>query len=213
MNSKALYDLSYGVYIVTAMDGQRPTGCIANSVMQITSDPATVAVSINHNNFTNRCIAQSGRLAVTILAQDSDPALIGRFGFASGQDTNKFDGLAFEMKQGSPVPAAGCGWLACEVLGSYETSTHTVFFARVLDADVRGGAPMTYAYYHQVIKGKSPKNAPTYQPEEPEGPAASPRWKCSVCGYIYDGDTPFEQLPESYACPVCRQPKSVFVQA
>lgn len=209
MDSKVLRNLSYGVYVVTAMDGARPTGCIANSVMQITSDPAVVAVSINHDNFTNRCIAGSGRLAVTILAEDTDPALIGRFGFQSGRDTDKFSGLEFEMHQGLPVPAAGCGWFACEVLGSYDTSTHTVFFARMIDGGQRGGAPMTYAYYHAVVKGKSPKNAPTYQPEETPGAA---RWKCSVCGYIYEGDVPFELLPDSYTCPICRQPKTKFVK-
>lgn len=209
MNGKVLRNLSYGVYLVTSMDGLRPVGCVANSVMQITSDPAVVAVSIHHNNFTNGCIAKSGRLAVTILAEDSDPALIGRFGFQSSRDADKFSGLDFEMKKGSPVPAAGCGWFACEVLGSYETETHTVFFARLLDGEARGGAPMTYAYYHGVVKGKSPRNAPTYQPEEK--PAAS-RWKCGVCGYVYEGEIPFEQLPDSYVCPVCRQPKSVFVR-
>ena len=71
---------------------------------------------------------------------------------------------------------------------------------------------MTYAYYHQVIKGSSPKNAPTYLPPEPQAaPADAPaRWQCSVCGYIYDGEVPFEQLGEDYRCPVCRQPKSAF---
>ena len=214
MDGKALYSLSYGVYLVTTMDGARPTGCVANSVMQITSSPATIAVSLNHDNFTNPCAAKCGKLAVTVLGESSDPALIGRFGFQSGKTVNKFDGLDYTDHGGLPVPNTGVAWLTCEVLDTLETDTHTVFLARVTDAGSLGGTPMTYAYYHNVIKGKSPKNAPTYQPE-PEAPpakAARPVWKCSVCGYIYDGDTPFEELPDSYTCPICKQPKSAFVK-
>ncbi len=88
-----------------------------------------------------------------------------------------------------------------------ETSTHTVFLGEVVDGDVNSADPaMTYAYYHKVVKGKSPKNAPTYLPEEDE-PSGRAVWKCSVCGYVYDGETPFEELPDTYTCPICRQPK------
>ena len=71
---------------------------------------------------------------------------------------------------------------------------------------------MTYAYYHNVIKGKSPKNAPTYIAEEASDKTAEAKYVCSVCGYIYDGDIPFEELPQDYKCPVCRQPKPAFVK-
>ncbi len=92
-----------------------------------------------------------------------------------------------------------------------EDTTHTIFLGKVLDADqLSGQEPMTYAYYHKVVKGKSPKNAPTYLPEEDT--SAKSAWVCSVCGYIYDGETPFEELPEDYTCPICRQPKSVFIR-
>jgi flavin reductase (DIM6/NTAB) family NADH-FMN oxidoreductase RutF/rubredoxin len=213
MNNAALYQLSYGVYLVSTMDGARPTGCIANSIMQITSSPATVAVSLNHNNYTNTCIARSGKFAVAILREDTDPALIGQFGFHSGRDTDKFSGIPYAMHAGQPVPDGCLCWLVCEVADRLETDTHTVFLAKVVDADVGApGTPMTYAYYHNVIKGKSPKNAPTYRAEEAVPAQGSARWKCSVCGYIYDGATPFEQLPEDYLCPVCGQPKSVFVK-
>ncbi|MBQ8647450.1 MAG: flavin reductase [Oscillospiraceae bacterium] len=211
MNKSVLYDLSYGVYVVTTLDGERPTGCVANSVMQITSSPATVAVSLNHNNHTNGCVAKGGRFAVSVLAEETDPALIGRFGFQSGRDADKFEGLEHEVHSGMPIPKADlCGWMVCEVLDTLETETHTVFLAKVVDGEKGSGkTPMTYAYYHNVIKGKSPKNAPTYRGEEQ--PAAEKAvWKCSICGYVYEGETPFEELPDSYTCPICRQPKSVF---
>lgn len=212
MDNTALFDLSYGVYLVSAMDGDRPTGCIANSVMQITSDPVTVALSIHHDNYTNGCIARTGRFAVSILAQDAAPSLIGRFGYRSGKDFDKFEGIRFRMDGGAPVPEIGaCGFLVCEVADRMETPTHTVFLARVTDAErTPGKTPMTYAYYHSVVKGKSPKNAPTYQ--APEEKKAAPRtvWKCRLCGYVYDGAVPFEELPEDYRCPVCGAPKSSF---
>ena len=162
MNTKALWNLSYGVYVVSTWDKGRPTGCTANSAVQITAEPATVAVSINHDNYTNGCIKDCGRFAVNILAEDSPPILIGGFGFRSGRDTDKFDGVESEVRAGLPVLEAGCGYIVCKVIDSMETATHTVFLGEVLDADVRPGVPMTYAYYHNVIKGKTAKNAPTY---------------------------------------------------
>lgn len=211
MNTNAFRKLSYGVYIVSAWDNGRPTGCTANSAMQITSDPATIAVSINHNNYTNKCIAESGRFTVSILSEQSDPSIIGTFGFQSGRDVNKFDAVPFEIRENMPVVQDACAFLCCEVINKMETDTHTVFLGRVLDADLLSGQePMTYAYYHKVVKGKSPKNAPTYLSEEDSAPTSA--WVCSVCGYVYDGETPFEELPNDYACPVCGQPKSVFVK-
>ena len=97
-----------------------------------------------------------------------------------------------------------------------ETATHTVFLGEAIDGDVAGSAPaMSYAYYHNVIKGKSPKNAPTYLPEEETeaaAPAAKEKWVCGICGYVYEGERPFEELPDSFVCPVCKQGKDKFVK-
>ncbi len=214
MDKKVFRNMSYGVYIVTTMDGMRPTGCVANSCMQITSEPSVVAVSINHDNYTNKCIKESKSLAVNILTEETDMTLIGRFGFQSAKDIDKFDGQPFEWAYGNPVLAESCGWFAGDVVGSYETSTHTVFFVEVKDAKTLSGNPMTYAYYHKVKNGVSPKNAPTYQADEQSkddaSSSSSPRWVCPVCGYIYEGDVPFEELPDDWVCPVCKQPKSKF---
>lgn len=214
MNKNAFRSMSYGVYIISAMDGERPTGCTANSAMQITSEPATMAVSINHDNYTNRCIAGSGKFAVSILSEMSEPSIIGTFGFQSGRDVNKFAQVAYEIKAGLPVVTDSCAYVVCEVLDTMETDTHTVFLGKVVDADVLSDQDaMTYAYYHKVVKGKSPKNAPTYLPETEETKAEKEsQYICSVCGYIYSGDVPFENLPDDYVCPVCNQPKSVFVK-
>lgn len=214
MNKNAFRQLSYGVYVISTWDKGRATGCTANSAMQITSDPATIAVSINHDNYTNQCIQESGKFAISILGEHSDPGIIGTFGFKSGKDNNKFDEVEQVVKGYLPVVADACAYIVCDVVDKMETSTHTVFLGKVVDADIlKDDDAMTYAYYHNVIKGKSPKAAPTYIAEEESTDSSAEKtekYVCSVCGYVYDGEIPFEELPDDYVCTVCKQPKSVF---
>ncbi len=203
MNQNAFHKLSYGVYVVSTWDNGRPTGCTANSAMQITASPATIAVSINHNNYTNRCISETGKFAISILAEDSEPSIIGNFGFQSGRETDKFSKVKYSVEDYMPVVSDSCAYIVCEVIDKMETATHTVFLGEVKGAEVFGDRDaMTYAYYHKVIKGKSPKNAPTYIPDEEETKGEDGevrRFKCEVCGYIYEGD----ELPADFKCPVC----------
>ncbi len=210
INKNVFRNLSYGVYVISTMDGDKPTGCVANSVMQITSAPATFAVSMNHDNYTNACIQKSGKFSVSILTEQSDQGLIGIFGFQSGKDINKFENVEKLEKEGLSIVADSCGYIVCKVIDKMETNTHTVFLGEVIAADaLKEGNPMTYAYYHNVVKGKSPKNAPTYVEETVEVPKEG-KWVCSVCGYEYKGELPFEEVPEEFVCPLCKQPKSKF---
>lgn len=210
MNNRAFYNLSYGVYLCTTWDEGRPVGCVANSAMQITSSPASIAVSINKNNYTHKCISETGYFAITVLGEKSEPALIGRFGFQTGKDSDKFSGVAYRVRGKLPVPDDGVAWFSCKVTDKMETATHTVFLGEVIDADLlKQDAPMTYAYYHKVLKGKTAANAPTYiQEEAPQ--ATAERYVCDVCGYEYDGTVPFEQLPDDWVCPLCGVGKEHF---
>ena len=213
MNTMIFRDMSYGVYVTTSMDGNRPVGCITNSIMQITSDPATIAVSVNHDNYTNSCIDKTGKFAFSILSEKSDPSIIGTFGFHSCRDTDKFSNVDYEMAAGLPVIKDSCGYVVCRVIDTMETQTHTVFLGEVVEAESYGNdsAAMTYAYYHKVIRGKAPKNAPTYLPEADGAAEESPRpsgdakktgkWICQVCGYVYEG----EERPADFKCPICGQ--------
>ena len=210
MNPNTFHKLSYGVYVVSTWNNGKPTGCTANSAMQITSSPATIAISINHNNYTNKCIQETGRFAISILAEDSEPSIIGTFGFRSGRDFDKFSEVEYSVKDYMPIVNDSCGYIVCEVIDKMETATHTVFLGEVKGAELFGNRDaMTYAYYHKVIKGKSPKNAPTYisEAEEPDEKKAR-KWKCTVCGYVYEGD----ELPEGYKCPVCGMGEDKFVE-
>ncbi len=209
MNNSAFRALSYGVYILSTWDNGRPTGCTVNSVMQITSSPATIAVSVNKNNYTHDCILKSKKFAISVLHEQSSPDIISVFGFSSGRDTDKFSKVDYAVKGMMPVVANSAAYIVCDLEKTMETNTHTVFLGKVADADVlENKPPMTYAYYHNVVKGKTAKNAPTYIEEKTE----KGKWVCSVCGYVYDGEVPFEELPDDFRCPVCKQPKSAFVK-
>lgn len=166
MNKTTLFNLSYGVYVVTTWAKGKATGCTANSAMQITSSPATIAISINHDNYTNECIKDTGVFALNILGENVDPMVIGSFGFRSGRDIDKFEGIEPLVKGYLPVLPQAMSYITCKVINTMETETHTIFLGEVTDADnLSTDIPMTYSYYHKVIKGTAPKNAPTYQGE------------------------------------------------
>lgn len=218
MNQNAFWNLSYGIYIITVWDGERPTGCTANCAMQITAEPPSIAVSINHDNFTHQCISKTGKFAISVLGHNSDPSTIGIFGFKSGKEINKFDKVKYEKLADMPIVKDACAFITCEVINKMETDTHTVFLGNVLDADILSNdQPITYDYYHKVLRGKSSKNAPTYLADDKqkkeitkEESEKSEKYVCTICNYEYSGDIPFEQLPDDYKCPICGQPKSVF---
>ena len=214
MDMTTLFDLSYGVYAVTTWDEGRAVGCIANSAMQITAEPATIAVSINKDNYTHGCILNAGKFALSVLTEKCDPKVIGNFGFRSARDAgfDKFEGVPQKIVNYLPAVAGASVCITAKLIAHYDCGTHTIFVGEVTDG-VRFSKdpPMTYAYYHKVVKGKSPKNAPTYQAEQPkEETKMEAKYVCTVCGYVYDGDTPFEELPDDYVCPLCGVGKDQF---
>lgn len=203
MDKKVLRNLSYGVYVVTGKDKERNIGCIANSVMQITSDPAVIAVSINHDNYTNKVIKETNKFGVSILKEASDAKIIGTFGFKSSKEIDKFEGVNYKEIAEVPVLEDTCGYMVCKVIDKVETTTHTVFLGEVIELDdyISENA-MTYKYYHENLKGTSPKNAPTYEEvaktsEVKQG--KTKKWRCTICGYVYEG----EELPSDFVCPIC----------
>lgn len=163
MNNNVFKNLSYGVYIVSCKNGDKYTGCTVNSIMQVASSPAMIALSVNKENFTNSCIDEHKKFAVSILSEKSNPLSIGTFGFRSGRNFEKFSVIDYIVKDGLPIIKDACGYLVCEIIDVLQTPTHSVFIAKVLDGDILNDEkPMTYDYYHNVIKGTSPKTAPTF---------------------------------------------------
>ena len=225
MNREAFRKISYGLYLVSSVQDGKFNGQIANSMFQVTSEPSTIAVSINKENLTHAYIQASRVFSVSILSEETPMTFIGLFGFKSGKDVDKFKNLRYRIgKTGAPIVLDNTvAYLEVKVIQELEIGSHTIFVGEVVDYDSLGNdPPMTYAYYHTVRRGKSPKNAPTYEKEEPK--AATPKaasYVCSICGYVYDpaagdpehGDpagTPFEDLPADWSCPVCGADKSHF---
>lgn len=219
MDKKALRKLSYGVFIVGSRDGERLNAQTANVAFQVTAEPPQVAVALNKENLTHEFVSKSGVFSVSILGEDAPLELIGRFGFRSGREFNKLEGVNYKLgKTGAPVVLEGAvAWLECKVVKSLDIGTHTLFVGELVNAEVlrEDVEPMTYAYYHKVKRGTEPPRAPTYSGEEK--PAAEPslkKWRCTVCGYVYDpaehDGVPFEELPESWTCPVCGVGKDMF---
>ena len=224
MNLKALYKLGYGLYVVCSRKGDKLNGQIANTVFQITSEPPTIAVSINKNNLTHEFIKESKRLTVSVISQDTPLSFIGHFGFKSGRDINKLEGISYKTgeTQAPVVTENALAYLEARVIQEVDVGTHTIFIGELVGADVlREGELMTYAYYHQVKRGTTPKTAPSYIEERKEAAPKMVKYKCTICSYIYDpelGDpdggikpgTPFEEIPEDWVCPVCGAAKSDF---
>ena len=199
MNKNVLRKLSYGVYVVSTKNGEKHTGCVANSIMQVTHD--TIAISINHENYTNKCIKETKKFGISILSVDVNDMIIPVFGFQSGKNVSKFDNIKAEEVQGIKVLKDSTGYIICDVVDKMETETHTVFLGKIVEGDIlKDEIPMTYAYYHQVKKGTSPKAAPTFIEENLPKEENKIRYKCEICGYIYEG----EDLPEDFICPLCK---------
>ena len=210
MDKKVLRNLSYGVYAVTSRDKDKNVGCIANSIMQVTSNPSVIAVSINHDNYTNKVIKENNKFGVSILKETTDAKIIGTFGYKSSKDNDKFDGINFKEISEIPVLENTCGYMVCKVIDTMETSTHTIFLGEVIEADDYSTEnAMTYKYYHENLKGSSPKNAPTYEEtsiSQVDKDSKKRKWKCSICGYIYEAD----ELPDDFKCPICGAGKEYF---
>ena len=229
MNPKALYKLGYGLYTIGSHKGNKINAQIANTVFQITSEPPAVAVSINKKNLTWECIHESKAYAASVLCMDTPLSFIGQFGFKTGRDTNKFEGVNYKLgTTGSPIILDNAvSYLEVKVTQEVDVGTHTIFIGQIAEAEVLNEKPtLTYEYYQQVKRGSTPRNAPSYVEVKKEPPAPPPapkmaKYKCQVCGYVYDpvvGDvdggikagTPFEAIPDSWTCPVCGADKSQF---
>ncbi|OGS56804.1 MAG: hypothetical protein A3J79_08590 [Elusimicrobia bacterium RIFOXYB2_FULL_62_6] len=164
----AISKLSYGLYIVSASDGEKPNGQVVNTVFQLTASPARLAASLNKANLTHAIVEKSGLYSVSVLSQDAPMPFIGLFGFRSGRDLNKFEKTAFKTLGGCPAVTENALSIATvRVEKAVDIGTHTLFIGEVIAAEtLKDGTPLTYEYYKAVKHGKTQKNATTFVADE-----------------------------------------------
>lgn len=218
MATNPLYEITYGLYVVGCWAGQRPAGCIVNTCFQVTSEDPRLAICLNKNNYTLDCLKVSPKFSISIISEATDPMVISSFGFRSARDADKYADFGYKELDGTPVVNGNfCGRIVVEAERFVDCGTHDIVICRLLSSEAGEGEPMTYAYYHNVIKGKAPKNAPTFRPEQAaeaantvpakEAATAKRKFRCDVCGFVaeVEGD-----LPADYVCPVCGVDRSHF---
>ncbi len=165
MDLKTLFKISYGMYLVCAKKGTKFNAQIANTVFQITSEPPTIAISINKNNLTHECICECKKFTISILNKETPLKFIGNFGFKSGRDIDKLEGTNYKIGiTGLPIILDNAlAYIELETINSLDINTHTIFVGKIVEAQILNNTePMTYAYYHEVKRGTTSKNAPTY---------------------------------------------------
>lgn len=201
LNPKSLNNISYGLYALTATEGEKDNGCIVNTVCQVTSTPARITVAVNKQNYTCGMIERTGRFNVNVISEDAPFDLFVRFGFSSGRDGDKFAGFEEAAVSASGLPILTQyvnAFYSAKVIQAVDCGTHMLFLADVTEGRTLSDVPSaTYAYYHANIKPKK------------KADAGESKYVCRICGYEYKG----ESLPEDFVCPICKHGAADFEKA
>lgn len=197
-----MYKLSYGLFVLTARDGEKDNGCIINTAIQAASEPNQLSICVNKANYTHDMIERTGKFTVSVLSEQADFELFKRFGFQSGRDVDKFtnftgcargaDGLYY-ITEGTNA------YISVTVDKTVDLGSHTMFIGEITDMAVLSDTPSTtYEYYQNHIKPK-----PQAVGKNDKGQTI---WRCRICGYEYVG----EEIPDDFICPICKHPASDF---
>lgn len=196
MNNAAMFKLTYGLFVLTAKDGEKDNGCIINTAMQVTAEPNRIIIVVNKQNYTHDMIMKTKEFNVSMIDTDADFELFKHFGFQSGRDVDKMEDVSYSRASNGVAYLNQMvnGYISGRVISTTDLGSHTMFLADVVDGDVLSEAEsVTYSYYHKNIK-------PAPQPVKKKG------WICKICGYVYEG----EDLPADFICPICKHPASDF---
>ena len=202
MDKKALHKLSYGLFVLTAKEADKDSGCIINTAIQAASEPNQLSICVNKLNNTHDMIKRTGEFTVSVLSQTATFDLFKHFGFQSGREVDKFENFN-KCKRGKNginyITEGTNAYLSVKVSKTEDLGSHTMFIGEITDMEVLSNSPsVTYEYYHKYIKPK-----PQAVGKTNEGQTI---WRCTICGYEYIG----EELPENYICPICKHPASDF---
>ena len=196
MDKKAMYKLSYGLFILTAREGEKDNGCVINTAIQAASTPNQISVCVNKANFTHDMIMRTGAFTVSVISQKASFDLFKHFGFQSGKDVNKFADFK-DCKRGENgifyITQGTNAFISIKVEKTEDLGSHTMFVGEITDMEVLSDdTSATYEYYMNNIKPKP----------EAVGKTADGKtiWRCKICGYEYVG----EELPDDFICPICK---------
>ena len=193
IDTSAMFKLSYGLFVLTARDGDKDNGCIINTATQLTSDPLQISITVNKSNLTHDMILKTGLFNLSVLSTSTPFSIFQQFGFQSGKDTDKFKDADYDARSADGIrylPSFANSVISARVSGTYDCGTHTLFIASVCEALVLSQEPsVTYQYYFDNIKPK---------PEAPKSKKSG--YVCKICGYVYEG----EPLPPDFICPICK---------
>ena len=195
IDTDALFKISYGLFVLTARDGDKDNGCIINAVTQITDNPLQIAVTVNKANHTHDIIAKTGKFNISTLTQSVPFSVFEHFGFKSGKDTDKFADVNYDTRTANGIryiPANTNSVVSGKVVATHDHGTHSIFIAEVTQANILTEEPsVTYQYYFDKIKPQPSATADG-------GPVSG--FVCKICGFVYEGET----LPSDYICPLCK---------
>lgn len=197
MSKEAMNKLTYGLFVLTAKEGDKDNGCIVNTVSQVTINPNCIAVVVDKKNYTHDMIIRTNKFNVSVLTEKSKFDTYKHWGFQSGADVDKTKQITFKRSKNGLIYLTGetNAFISAKVISSTDLGTHTLFLADVTEAEVLSSdESVTYSYYRKNIKTK------------PNADDAKKGFVCTVCGYIYEGDT----LPEDFICPWCNHPAEDF---
>ncbi len=198
LNTKVTRNFSYGLFVLTAKDGDKDNGCIINTAIQAASDPLCVTIAVSKANYTHDMILKTGEFNISFLSEGVTFDTFKHFGFQSGRDVDKMAEISFKRSENgiAYITEGANAYMSCKVESTIDLGSHTMFIAKPLEGDIFDDkASCTYAYYFANVKPK-----PEAKKEEKKG------WICTICGYIYEGDP----LPDDFICPLCKHPASDF---
>lgn len=202
MDNKAMYKLTYGLFVLTAKDGDKDNGCIINTAIQAASSPNQMSICVNKDNYTHEMIVKTGAFNVSVISQEAEFDLFKHFGFQSGRDVDKFKDFPDCKTSANGIKYITKGtnaYLSVKVSQTVDLGSHTMFIGEITDIEVLSEtASASYEYYQNNIKPK-PQAVRTTE----DGQTV---WRCVICGYEYVG----EELPEDFICPICKHPASDF---
>lgn len=194
MDNRAMFQLTYGLFVLTAKEGEKDNGCIINTAIQVTTTPNRIAMAVNKQNLTHDMVKNTGVFNISILTEKTGFDTFQNFGFQSGRDVDKMEKVTISRSENGIVylPEVANAYISGKVVETVDLGTHTLFVADVTDMEMLGDDPsVTYSYYHAHIKP---------QPEKPQVAEKKVGYVCKICGYIYEGDP----LPEDFICPICK---------